>query len=409
MTWRIRGRAHNSRRARLVHVMSADAYGVASSESELLAELVRRGFDVQLVVYDRSENTPSAEPRLTAAAVPVWHVPFARLSRWCRPRLAFRLFDIARLHRALRARSPDLIHSHSLLGFLAALPSRLFWGIPVVATIHGVLGRWDWEESIYRVLAAAATRAVVLKDADRRVVARFGGGRRLVSLCNGIDVDSWAASVRGTSDLRRDLRIPEGAFVVGLVGRLSEEKRQDEFLEEMAGHDWGGPVETHVLVAGEGRLVERISAVSREGGFVRHVHMLGYRDDMPRVYRTIDVLALPSIRDTQPMVVLEAMACGVPVVAAAIGGLPDLLGEGAGVLVESERLDLMSELMRTLRDDPDRRRELAEVGRRRVAERFDVRIVCSDYIDRVLVPLRFRRTPHRRGSSEEAVNRWPAE
>jgi len=396
--------AQGSRSPRFVHVMGADAYGVASCECELLAELARRGFDAQLVVYERSGGTSSTGSRLPRAGVPVWSVPFARLPRWCRPRLAFRLLDLVRLNRALRVCSPDLIHSHSLLGFLAALPLRLVRGVPIVATIHGLLGRWDWEEGIYRVLAAAATRAVVLKDDDRQVIARLASGRRIVSLRNGINVEAWAESAREASDLRRDLEIPESAFVIGLAGRLSAEKRQDVFLEEMIGHDWEGPIETHVLLAGEGNLAERISTVSRAGGFGKHVHMLGYRNDMPRVYKSVDVLALPSLRDTQPMVVLEAMACGVPVVAAAIGGVPDLLAEGAGLLVPPDRLDLMSELVRSLRDDPDRRRDIARAGRRRVSEWFDVRIVCSDYVDRLLVPLCRGRKWLDVGSSEEAFD-----
>lgn len=378
-------RSTPARPRRIVHVVGEDAYGVAGSVAELLGELAQRGHDVRLVVYGRGEEF-FTHSRLAELAF-LHHVSVAPLPRWCKPRALFRVPDLVRLHRTLRRSSADLIHCHDLFGLLAALPLRILCRAPVVATVHGLIGPGDVDEGVYRALAAAASRTVVLKDADRRAVSRMGGSGRAVSVANGIDADRWARSVAACDDLRCSLAIPQDAFVIGLVGRLSAEKRQDAFLTAMRGYNWTCPVETHILVAGEGPLSARIVEASRDGGFERHVHPVGYCPDIARVYKTLDVLVLPSSVDSQPMVVLEAMACGVPVVATAVGAVPQMLEKGAGRLVLPGRLDLLPKLLSELRDDPGSRRALTLAGRCRIKERFDIRIVANDYEERLYGPL----------------------
>ena len=372
----------------IVHVMVEDAYGVASSESELLAELVHQGFEVHLIVYDSSHTDPAHElPRLVHAGIPIQRIPFFRPPRWVHPKLLFRVSDFVRVYKALRTTQADLVHCHSLMGFAAALLLRIQHKRPIVATFHGLMSHVNLWDGLYRLLASAADRTVVLKDVDYHAIRRIAGTARLVRLHNGIDVEHWEKEISMCTDLRSELGIPKAAFVVGLIGRVSPEKRQQEFFEALARYDWHGPVDTHVLVVGEGPSSDRLAAVSRELGFDSFVHFLGYRNDMPRSYKTLDVLVLPSLRDSQPMVVLEAMACEVPVVATAVGGIPEMLSGGAGVLVPHNRLDAIPDVLKNLRDSPKRRRQLALAGHRRVVEHFHVRDICRAYVQGVYLPL----------------------
>ncbi|HEY1417500.1 MAG TPA: glycosyltransferase, partial [Myxococcaceae bacterium] len=136
-----------------------------------------------------------------------------------------------------------------------------------------------------------------------------------------------------------------------------------------------------VLVAGDGPLRSALQAEAAG----EEVRFLGFVTDVGRVLAAADVLALPSRTEGLPMAALEAMAAGVPVVASAVGSLPEVLGDGAGVLVPPGDIEALRVALERLWD-PATRQALAHVARARVASRYGADVMARSYRERLYQP-----------------------
>lgn len=284
-------------------------------------------------------------------AVPVravWPSGGGRLRRW-------------RELRAL-ARSADLVHAH---GHQAGLLSLLAAGrrTPVVVSWHnavlvgGARGR---------LLALAervqARRAALVTGASADLVARARAlGAREPQLAPVAAPRAGEPVPDGARErVRGALGLPAGAPLVLTVSRLAPQKRLDVLLEAAR---LLGPEVTWLLVGdGDPGVAARLRAGSEGTG----VRLLGARDDVPELLAAADVFALTSDWEARALVVQEAMAAGVPVVATEVGGLPELL-EGVGLLVRPGDPRAVAEAVSQLLEAPSRRAALAEAARRRAA------------------------------------------
>jgi glycosyltransferase involved in cell wall biosynthesis len=178
---------------------------------------------------------------------------------------------------------------------------------------------------------------VAVSEALAEAVAGLGIPRdRIVVQHNGVDGELFAPGDRHGE--RASLGVEPDRRLVGFVGRLSHEKGIDVLLEamgELARRD----ARTDLAIVGSGPLEPTLRARAAGLALGDRVRFLGHRghDELPRWLRAFDVLCLPSRREGCPNVVLEALACGRPVVASAVGGVPELLREGNGILVPPER------------------------------------------------------------------------
>ena len=174
---------------------------------------------------------------------------------------------------------------------------------------------------------------------------------------------------------RAALGIPPGAQVVAFLGRLSPEKAPEVLLR--ATRDTGALV----LLAGDGPLRAALEAEAT-GTSTR---FLGFVPDVQPVLAAADVLALPSWTEGLPMAVLEAMAAGVPVVASAVGSLPQVLGEGAGLLVPPGDVDALRAALARLAE-PGLRASLTATARARVEARHGADTMARSYLERLYQP-----------------------
>ena len=157
------------------------------------------------------------------------------------------------------------------------------------------------------------------------------------------------------------------------MARLATPKRIDLLLEA-----WADVPDAVLLVAGDG--ADRDALVRRAAALGDRVRFLGERHDVDRLLSAADLLVLPSDREGLPMAVLEAMAAGVPVVASAVGGIPQL-GADAVELVEPHRADALAAGVRRLLDDPVRRQHLVTGGIELVQQRFSSARMQSEYAE----------------------------
>jgi len=271
---------------------------------------------------------------------------------------------LLRLRALLRRERIDVLHTHTMLGgnVVGRLAGRAA-GARVIAHAHIENAFRSGPGRRLQVLLDDATarlahRIVAVSEATRATLVRQGyPAGRIVVVHNGVEEPGPAEPVR----------LAEGPVVLE-VARLAEVKGQRELIRAVAGLDATG-----VLV---GRDLEHHGAFERELAAEAErtgarIVLAGYRPDVPGLLEGCDVFCLPSHAEGLPLVLLEAMSRGRPVVASAVGGTPELVEDGeTGLLVPPGDVDALREALGRLLGDAELAARLGRAGRERVRERF---------------------------------------
>ena len=283
----------------------------------------------------------------------------------------YRLRGVARLARLLREQRADVLHTHTLAGAnvtsrVAARGAR----VPVVSHLHiANFFRPGTRFALRRLdnwTARLAAALVAVSEDTRRAYVEQGYPVRIRVVHNGVD----PANVNANG-LREELAIPAGAPLVVEVGRLCDVKGQRELIEAVARLDGAHAVLVGADLEQRGGYERELRRRAEELGVGDRVVFAGTRDDAQRMLAAADVVALPSWTEGLPMVVLEAMALGRPIVATPVGGTPELVDDGeTGLLVPPRDPAALADALRRLLADDALRRTLGENARRRVEERF---------------------------------------
>jgi glycosyltransferase involved in cell wall biosynthesis len=241
--------------------------------------------------------------------------------------------------RILRRERPDIVHTHTAkAGALGRLAARLA-GVPVVVhTFHGhvLSGYFSPVRShlvtlAERALARITARIITLSPRLRHELAgryRIGRREQFEVMPLGRDLAPFQGAARGR--LRRELGLAAGALLVGCVGRLAPIKRVPLLVRSFATLAARNS-QAHLVIVGDGTERARVEAAIGEAGLTDRVHLLGWRRDLAQIYADLDLLALSSRNEGTPLAIVEAFASGVPVVATAVGGVPDMFQGSDGV------------------------------------------------------------------------------
>ena len=271
--------------------------------------------------------------------------------------------------RALIGAAADVVHLN-LIAFpscrsavLAALSLRL----PVVLVDHLPTAGLSWRgRLLQRLMTRACAARVALGEGARREVSEFGGVplRHILSIPNGVPAIASAGP---------RARAPRP--VLGVLGRLEQQKGVDLLLETLTALP-----DVELDVAGDGSERQRLQRLATELGVDPRVRFRGWVADVPSFLREIDVLVLPSRQEAMPLTVLEAMHAGVPVVATAVGSVPEVVVDGVtGFVVPAEDVAALTTACRALVDDPELRSELGRHGRSRAAQLYSDAAMASAY------------------------------
>jgi glycosyltransferase involved in cell wall biosynthesis len=301
---------------RVLHMASGDGWGGAERVLRLLVEGAMHHPELDVEVLLLNEGQLAEELRQLGVKVAVIREDdrsFVRLARDVR--------------RWLRAGRFDVVHAHRYKE-LALATLGIPRGTALVITVHG-LERWAHMSfrdglRVWSIPILAYLRGVwfvaVSQELERRL-RRLFGRKRVVRVPNPMPTVVTAAAVK--TELRRQLGWSESRRLVGFVGRLEHVKGPDLFLEIVS----LCPTEPGFVVVGSGSLREDLEAEARSRRIDSQVRFLGQVSDaMPHI-RALDVLALTSRHEGQPLVLLEAAACGVPIVAFDVGGVREILGD----------------------------------------------------------------------------------
>ena len=346
-------------------------YAVAIRVLEVVATLKRAGAEHMVVtlvcgldrsrfeagvasLYDAFPN--GFEPVLGACAIPVWHLGKRRG------------FD-ARIYRRLKELvdefRPDIVHTHSYV-MRYTLPLHV---AGMVHTVHNLalrevdlIGRVVHRIGFRRGVVPVAVANEIARD-FRRVYRR-----EPLVIHNGIDTAAFRKT--GSRDAwRRANGFTDEDVLIVSVARLDPQKNPLRLVEAVAGLD-----RVQLLLVGDGALCEALRA--RAGG---NVHLLGLRSDVADILTSADVFALASDWEGHPVSVIEAMAAGLPVVATAVGGVPELVEDRiSGLLVEPGNVAGLRKALAELAADRDLRAQMGANGAVR-AENFSSARMIEQY------------------------------
>ena len=220
-------------------------------------------------------------------------------------------------------------------------------------------------------------RVIAVSEATRRFQRRWNlvPAGRLETIHNFIDCRRLAAvPADARSQVRRSLGIAADSPLLGVTGRIIRRKGLIHLVLRTA-EDRGGRAECPGCWwwAGEkhGPYATSVRAAAERLGIADRIIWTGHRDDARELLPALDLFVLPSLDEDMPLVILEAMALGLAVVASSIGGISECVLHGqTGILTPPARSDALAEAVLELLGDPVRRRRLGEAGRRRVQEQF---------------------------------------
>jgi glycosyltransferase involved in cell wall biosynthesis len=275
----------------------------------------------------------------------------------------------------LRREEIDLVHAHMFRAEVIGTRAAVAAGVPVIgATVHSSRVRSPEDVALLASLTPMMDRLIVPSDAIAHKVRCEGReGARFAIIPNGVDLSRFAAPAP-PSRVRADFGIPADAPLVGVVARLEPEKGHRFLLEAWPAILDAAP-EAWLLVVGEGSQADalRAQAASLGRSVARRIAFSGRREDISALTAELSVAVLPSLREAQGISILEAMARRVPVVASAVGGIPEVITSGVdGVLVEPADSRTLAAAVSDLLTDPDLRRRIGEAGYRTVAERYSI-------------------------------------
>ena len=248
-----------------------------------------------------------------------------------------------RLARAIRNEHPDIVHTRNWGGMDGIIAARLAGCRKIVHGEHG----WGMEDPhgqsrkrilIRRTLSHAVAEFTCVSLQIKEWLETTVKVRRPVNqIYNGVEFNRYPERDGGGA-LRRELGLAPTTRLIGVVSRLDPIKDHAGLMEAFIRVRGQFP-ECHLVVIGDGPELPRLTALHAEA-----VHFLGLRRDVPELLRDLDVFALASLNEGIPNTVLEAMACGLPVVATAVGGTPELIRDGAnGYLVAPRDYAVMAE------------------------------------------------------------------
>ena len=355
----------------VLHILAPGRYGGLESVVSLLA--ARQCKAGQRVVVAAVIDAPDASTQfiegLQRQSVPT-HVlrvqPRAYLS------------ERATIRALCSELKPEIVHTHGYRADILSCGIGRKLGIRTVTTVHGFTGGsrrlllYEWAQR--RSFRQFDSVVAVSRPLAQQVV-RAGVDPGRVSVIPNVSSEVTAPLSRVAA--RRRLGLPNDAFVVGSVGRIVRAKGFDLLIDALSRREV--PPETILAVVGDGPEREALEARAASQGVCDRVYWCGRVDDAASLYSAFDVFALASRAEGSPMSVLEAVNARVPVIASAIGGIPDMFEPGEAILVPVGESEGIASAIQRIRIHPDQARVHADRARSRMAQDHSVDAWIENY------------------------------
>jgi glycosyltransferase involved in cell wall biosynthesis len=286
------------------------------------------------------------------------------------------------LRRLLLRKSVDVLHSQlGAAGLLARLVALSHRSVATVYTEQNVRGGYS---RLGRILNCATLRLPdVVVGSSQGVLESWNGCRRgathaSVVIPNGIDIPPWPGAKEARSHWRGIFSASEDDLVIGTIGYCFERKGQRFLLEACQELLRNHPV--RLVIVGDGPLRPALELFAAVSGVSHRVTFTGAQADVSGLISSFDVFALPSVAEGMPIVLLEAMARGLPSVATTVGANSDVIRDGqSGLLVPPRDVRALRDALKSLVSSPDLRTKLGVAARQRIVSEFSLQRMSRDY------------------------------
>lgn len=303
---------------------------------------------------------------------------------------SFRIFNLGvvwKLVKVLRAERVDILHCqrHQATVY-GAIAAKLAKTRVVLAHVHGLNRSRKLRRRLINVLVLRWVNKIIsVSEASREDVVksnRHVKPEQVVCLNNSIDCGRFVDVGLSREDARKRLGLNAGSFVFGTVGRLAPTKGLTYLINAFATVKKHVP-NSHLIIVGDGRMRDELEQLVGAADCKDVIHFLGYRTDVEKVLKAMDIFVMASIAEGMPGALLEALAAGIPCVATQVGGIPGVLEEGRlGVLVPAGDADAlaaaMSKVVRGMKDFA----EMAVKGKKDALLKYD-HLVAMKRLDQI--------------------------
>lgn len=291
---------------------------------------------------------------------------------WMGLRARYAPYHIGKLARRLRDIAPDVVHTHMFWPNVYGVLAATLAAVPAIVTCEHGKNPWKTRWHYYierRIVSPLAHKRVCVSQDILRVRRDIDGvpANKLIVIPNGTEMCTPVVSQ------------PAGCYTFGTVGRLVEAKDYPTLIRAIGLlRDKGYDVELYIV--GDGPERNRLEAEISALRLASIIHIVGFQDDIHSWLRRFNTFVLSSLREGQPMALLEAMALGLPIVATRVGGIPDTIAAGSeGLLVAPGDPVLLAEAMEALVLDEGRRTALGRNAHARCHADFSIQSVGDRY------------------------------
>ncbi|MGR3301541.1 MAG: glycosyltransferase [Candidatus Scalindua sp.] len=288
--------------------------------------------------------------------------------------------SIHKLYKLLKNRKFDLIHTHAYSAGTIGRISAFLAGVPVIISHnHSV---YDYYNKYYHfvewLLCLITDKIICVSD----IVKKFTNetqrinANKLITIHNGIDS---VCSVTGkeASDIRKKLGIPHNHTVISTIAHM-EEHKGIKYLLESASLLLQSRNDISFLLVGEGALKEELKILCADLKIEKNVIFAGERSDISEILSLTDIFVLPSLREGLGLAILETMACGKPVIATNVGGIPEIVKDGvSGILVSPRDPEALHTAMKELLDDKEMQKKMGANGEKVCNEKFNSKVMVG--------------------------------
>ena len=291
---------------------------------------------------------------------------------------------IGQIKQVIKQVNPDIVHTHGIAALQSVGPLYIFNRLPpLIHTFH--FGNYPHIERKYlymeRLLARLATRLVAVSSSQRQAVIRhlYLNPEKVVTIFNGVPANPYRSCEKTRSLVREELKYGSQDIVIACIAVLSKQKGirflLDAFPEISAKH-----ANARLMIVGGGPLADDLRQHTEALGIGDRVMFAGWRKDVHQLMSAIDIFALPSLWEGLPMVLLEAMSSGLPIVVTDVADNAVLIqNEVGGFVVNHSDSEALSVALSRMIDDMPFAKKMGEHARSRYEAEFTVDIMVENY------------------------------
>lgn len=302
------------------------------------------------------------------------------------------LMALCKIYNLIRRERPFVVHTHTAKAGAIGRVAAILAGVPVrIHTFHGHIFEGYFNRFyvsaflfVERVLALFTKYIIVVSEAQKNEIAeryKVAKPNKIRVIPLGLELERFFSIQMHNGKLRSKMNIREDFAVIGIIGRLVPVKNHRMFLDAVKQFSICSDtkVKAKFLVIGDGEERKQLEEYARILGIDGNVIFCGWREDMAEVYSDLDIVVLTSLNEGTPLVLIEALAAGRPVVATNVGGIGDVVEDGVnGYLVPSGDVNNFSHRLADLVGDPQKRHGFGLKGREIVRAKFSKERLIED-------------------------------